>query len=181
LIEKNIYYKLFWIFFKISSITLGGGYAMVPVYREYVVRTYNLMDDETFLNLLAQAQSVPGPIAVNMALLVGRELAGMKGAVVSSFSVIIPPFTVILIVSVFFSNIIKYKVVRYFLQGVNIGITAVLINMVFDFSKKYFKRPIIIFFIFFTAILIAFFKFQAVTLFLIFAILIFVFDKRKYD
>ncbi len=152
---------------------------MVPVYREYVVQTYKLMDDEKFLNLLAQAQSVPGPIAVNMALLVGRDLAGMRGALVSSFSVILPPFTVILIVSIFFSNIVKYKIVRYFLKGVNIGITAVLIRMVYDFSKQYFKHPIIMFFISFVAILIAFFKFQAVALFLIFTILLFIFNTKK--
>ena len=174
--KKKLYIKLFWIFFKISSITLGGGYAMVPVYRDYVVKKYSLMKDDEFLTLLAQAQSVPGPIAVNTSILIGKKIANIPGAIISSVSVIIPPFVVILIVSIFFQNIVKYTVVKYFLHGVNIGITAVLIKMVYDFAKVHFKKRIILAAIITVSILIAFVKIQAILLFLIFTTILFIFN-----
>jgi chromate transporter len=176
LTNEHIYFKLFWMFFKISSITLGGGYAMVPVYRDYIVKKYGLMKDEDFLTLLAQAQSVPGPIAINSAILIGKKLAGIPGLLISSISVIIPPFTVILIVSFFFQNIIKYKYVKYFLHGVNIGITAVLIKMVYDFMKVHFKKRFIVSGIIIVALLIAFLNLPAILLFLIFTTIIFLFQ-----
>ncbi len=151
---------------------------MVPVYREYVVERYSLMEDESFLDILAQAQSIPGPIALNTAILVGKKLYGLIGMIVCALAVIFPPFVVILVVSIFFSNIVKYKFVKYFLNGVNIGITAVLIKMTYDFAKTYFKYPFIIASIIFVAFLIAILKFQAITLFIIFAVVLFFFTKR---
>lgn len=99
------YRELFITFGKIGAFTLGGGYAMVHLVQQEVVDKRSWMDKEEFVDMLALAQSAPGPIALNTALFVGYQLKGWRGAMVAGFSSILPPFFIILAVALFFSNI----------------------------------------------------------------------------
>jgi chromate transporter len=99
------YREIFISFVKIGSFTLGGGYAMVHLIQQEVVEKKQWINKNEFVDMLALAQSSPGPIALNTALFVGYKLKGVKGAIVAALSSILPPFFIILLVALFFSNI----------------------------------------------------------------------------
>lgn len=92
-------------FFKIGAFTIGGGYAMVHLIQQEVVEKKNWIEKDEFVDMLALAQSAPGPIALNTALFVGYKLKGVKGALLAALSSILPPFFIILFVALFFTNI----------------------------------------------------------------------------
>ena len=72
------YWELFLVFFKIGAFTFGGGYAMIPLIRNEVVRKRTWLNDDEFMDMLAIAQSMPGPIALNTALFVGNKEGDSK-------------------------------------------------------------------------------------------------------
>ena len=78
-----IHLKLFLVFFKIGLFTFGGGYAMIPLIHRETVEGNQWIDDETMLNMLAIAESTPGPVAINSATFIGHRVAGFWGAPVS--------------------------------------------------------------------------------------------------
>jgi chromate transporter len=86
------YREIFISFVKIGSFTLGGGYAMVHLIQQEVVEKKQWINKNEFVDMLALAQSSPGPIALNTALFVGYKLKGVKGAIVAALSSILPPF-----------------------------------------------------------------------------------------
>ena len=94
------YWELFLIFFKLGLFTFGGGYAMIPLIRNEVTNKRAWVDDGEFMDMLALAQSAPGPMALNTALLVGNKRLGFKGSLVAGLGVIVPSFAVILIVAI---------------------------------------------------------------------------------
>ncbi|MBC7194560.1 MAG: chromate transporter [Caldisericia bacterium] len=129
-------YKLFFTFLKISALTLGGGYAMVPIIEREIIKK-NIIDKEEFLILFSKAQSSPGPIAVNTAFMVGMKLGGVLLGFYYVLGVFIPPFFAILIVSSLFKQYSGFKVVEYFLEGVRVGISVILLNFLIGIVKNY--------------------------------------------
>lgn len=99
------YKEIFLSFGKIGTFTLGGGYAMVHLIQQEVVDKKMWMSKEEFVDMLALAQSAPGPIALNSSLFVGYRVKGVKGALVAGLSSVLPAFIIILIVALFFTNI----------------------------------------------------------------------------
>ena len=81
----NGYWELFLVFFRIGAFTFGGGYAMLPLIQNEVVDKKKWLDDKEFIDMLAIAQSMPGPIALNTAIFVGNKHKGVKGSIFSSF------------------------------------------------------------------------------------------------
>lgn len=69
----NLYFRLFWAFFKIGAFTFGGGYAMIPLIQREVVDRKKWLEEDEFIDMLAIAQSVPGPISLNTAVFVGNK------------------------------------------------------------------------------------------------------------
>ena len=105
--------KLITLFFStlyLSAFTFGGGYVIVTLMRKKFVSEYHWIDEDEMLDLIAIAQSSPGAIAVNGAIVVGYKLAGIAGIIVSVIATIIPPFVVISFISfcyeIFRTNII---------------------------------------------------------------------------
>ncbi len=120
---------LFITFFLISALTVGGGYAMIPVFADRIVKK-KWMDEKEFYDLFALGQAIPGPMALNTAVLAGSRLAGLPGAIVSFFGIMIPPFVTIILVSLVFVRISEFKFVQGFLKGsygVVIGLVAAMI------------------------------------------------------
>ena len=81
--RMKVYLKLFWIFFKIGTFTLGGGYAMVPLIQNEIVNKKKWIEEEEFVKLLALAQSSPGALAVNISVFVGYKMKKMLGVIVT--------------------------------------------------------------------------------------------------
>ena len=95
----NILFQLFIVFFKIGAFTFGGGWAMISIIEKEIVDKKHWVTKEEFLDLLAVAQSIPGILAVNMAVAVGDKIRGRRGAIISALGTIIPSFSMILFMS----------------------------------------------------------------------------------
>ena len=101
--KRYVLRKLFFASLYLSTFTFGGGYVIVTLLKEKFVDQYHWIDEEEMLDLVAIAQSAPGPIAVNGAIVVGYKLAGLTGTLVAIIGTIIPPFVIISLISAFFS------------------------------------------------------------------------------
>ena len=121
----SIYLILFLEFFMIGLFTIGGGYAMIPLVRELVLK-YNWMSETEFYNFLGVCESTPGPIAINMATYVGSTQGGLLGSIVSTLGVVLPSFIIILLVASILKKVIKNKYFQAFLNGVKPVVIALI-------------------------------------------------------
>ncbi|MBE6773194.1 MAG: chromate transporter [Ruminococcaceae bacterium] len=112
-----IYLQLFLAFLEIGAVSFGGGYGMISLIREKVISNGWLTDSE-LLNIVAVAESTPGPIAVNMATFVGSDQGGFLGSMCATVGVVLPSFVIILLISALMKNLLKYKGISAFLSGV---------------------------------------------------------------
>lgn len=129
-------FKLFKTFFKIGAFTIGGGYAMISLVKEECVEKNSWLSESEFLNLVAVAESTPGPIAINMATYVGYKVSKMKGAIVSTIAIIIPSISIIYIISLFFRDILKYKLVSDAFFGIRIAVAIIIIRTAYNLVKN---------------------------------------------
>ena len=121
-----IYLKLFLTFFEIGAVSFGGGYGMISLVREKVLTNGWLTDGE-FLNMIAVAESTPGPIAVNMATFVGSTQGGVLGSALATLGVVLPAFIIMLIIASLIRNLLKYKGVQAVLGGIRPAVVGLII------------------------------------------------------
>lgn len=133
--KKKILKKLFISTLYLSAFTFGGGYVIVSLMKKKFVDEYHWIEEEEMLDLVAIAQSSPGAVAVNGAIVVGYKLAGMAGAVVAVLATIIPPFVILSAVSVFYTAFRENPVVNTMLTGMQAGVGAVIAVTVWDMGK----------------------------------------------
>lgn len=119
--------ELFLVFFEIGALTFGGGYAMIPFVKDAVL-SHGWLTQEELLNMIAVSESTPGPIAVNMATFVGSTQAGVLGSIVATLGVVLPAFTIMVIISALLKNFLKYKGVSAFLSGVRPAIVPLILG-----------------------------------------------------
>ena len=112
-----IYLELFLTFLQIGAFSFGGGYGMISLIREKVLMCGWLTEEE-MLNMIAVAESTPGPIAVNMATFIGSSQGGFFGALLATLGVVLPSFFIILIIAALIRNLLKYAGVKAFLSGI---------------------------------------------------------------
>ena len=120
--------ELFFTFFKIGLFTFGGGYAMIPLIQREVVESKQWITREEMLDIIAVAESTPGPLAVNMATFVGSRVSGTPGAAAATAGVVLPSFLIILILANVLEMIERLPVVRYAFAGIRAGVLALIIN-----------------------------------------------------
>lgn len=130
------YWQIFLVFFKIGAFTFGGGYAMIPLIRNEVVKKREWLDDEEFMDMLAIAQSMPGPIALNTSLFVGNKKLGFKGSLFSGLGIILPSFIVILVVAIFFVQFKDNPVVERIFKGIRPAVVALIAAPLFILGKS---------------------------------------------
>ena len=92
-------WQLFASFFKIGAFTFGGGYAMIPLIQKEAVEKRGWVTDDDILEIIAIAESTPGPIAINSATFVGYRTCGVLGSVCATLGVVLPSFGIILTIS----------------------------------------------------------------------------------
>ena len=119
--------ELFLSFFEIGAVSFGGGYAMISFIRETAL-AHGWLDEAALLDMIAVAESTPGPIAVNMATFVGSSQAGILGALTATLGVVLPSFIVILVISALIRNLLKYKGVQAFLGGVRPSVVGLILG-----------------------------------------------------
>ncbi len=133
---------LFLEFLKIGAVSFGGGYGMIALIRETVLG-HAWLTEEALLQFIAVAESTPGPIAVNMATFIGASQAGLPGSLFATLGVVLPSFVIILIIAALIGNLLRYRTVRAFMEGVRpcvVGMilaTAVTIGCSTLFSVRY--------------------------------------------
>ncbi|MCD8373328.1 MAG: chromate transporter [Clostridia bacterium] len=121
-----IYLQLFLIFLEVGALSFGGGYGMIALIQEKML-SYGWLSEEAMLNIIAVAESTPGPIAVNLATFVGSSQGGVLGAFLATLGVVLPSFIIILIVVTLIKNLLKYKPVNAFLDGLRPVVTGLII------------------------------------------------------
>ena len=122
-----IYLTLFLTFLEIGAVSFGGGYGMISLIREKAL-SFGWMTEEELLNVIAVAESTPGPIAVNMATFVGSRQGGVLGSLLATLGVILPSFIIILLVAALIRNFLKYSGVKAFLGGVRPCIVGLILS-----------------------------------------------------
>ena len=145
--------ELFWIFFKLGLFTFGGGYAMLPHIKEVVVEKKSWLTEDEILEIIAIAESTPGPIAINMATYIGYKQKGFWGSLFATMGVVLPSLIIIFVISLFFENFIQNTIVAYAFTGIKAGVAFLItktgVEMLFKMKKKIFNI------IFFSLILIS--------------------------
>lgn len=131
-------WKLFISTFYLSAFTFGGGYVIITLMKKKFVDELKWIDSKEMLDLVAIAQSSPGAIAVNGAIVIGYKLAGAAGMVTAIAATILPPFLTISVLSFFYTVFQSNLYVRLILEGMQAGVGAVIAAVVFDMGKGYF-------------------------------------------
>ncbi|MDZ5000773.1 chromate transporter, partial [Clostridium perfringens] len=116
--EKN--FRNVYSFFKIGAFTFGGGYAMIPLIEEEVVKNKKWIEKEEFIDILVVSQSLPGALAVNCSIFLGYKIGGVIGGIMALLAVVLPSFLIIIIIADFFMQFRD----NYYVNAAFKGITA---------------------------------------------------------
>lgn len=127
--NSEILFTLVKEFFLIGAFTYGGGLAMIPLLRDVAIAQMWL-DNAQFANLIAIAQSTPGPIAINMATFIGYNELGVLGSLVASIAVVLPAFLMALIVARFLQHFNDEPVVKATMIGLKAAVIGLLITAI---------------------------------------------------
>ena len=114
-------FQIFLCFFKIGAFTLGGGYAMIPLIQKETAEKRKWVSDEDILEIIAIAESTPGPIAINASTFIGYRVAGFFGAFFGTLGMILPSFVIILTISFVLRQLQEFTVVKYAFFGIRAG------------------------------------------------------------
>ena len=129
-------WQLFFTFFKIGAFTFGGGYAMIPLIQKETVENHGWITDDDILEIMAIAESTPGPVAINAATFVGYRTSGFLGAACATFGVVLPSFAIILAISYVLREFQDIKAVQYAFNGIRAGVLALLFKALWTMYKK---------------------------------------------
>lgn len=129
------YFSLFMTMFKIGLFTFGGGYAMIALLENEFVEKKKYVEKEEFLDMVAIAESTPGPIAINAATYLGYKHLGFFGALFATVGVIIPSFIIIFTISLVFDAFLSFTLVEYAFRGIQVCV----IYLIFSAGLKMLK------------------------------------------
>ncbi len=133
-----------WItFLKIGLFTFGGGYAMIAQIKEHILEKKGWLTEEEFIEIIAIAESTPGPLAINLATFVGYKKRGFLGSLVATLGVVIPSLVIIFLLSLFLSSIMENRYVQYAFIGIQCGVCYLIIktgfSMVYHMKKSKYR------------------------------------------
>lgn len=127
-------WEIFWIFFKIGAFTIGGGIPMIAAIKTELVER-GWLKDEDFIDIITLAQSAPGLFAVNIAILTGHRLRGTRGSVIATIGSCIAPFTIILMIAMFFTEFKDNEYVIRAFKGIRPVVVALIASPLIDMIK----------------------------------------------
>ena len=133
---------LFRTFFRIGLFTFGGGYAMIPIIEYQCVEKKKWITHEEMMDAAVIAESTPGPIAINIATMVGWQQRGFWGALAATFGVVLPSFIIIYIISMFLDRFLEIAVVASAFRGIKIAVGLLIVHAGFNMMKKLKKDPL---------------------------------------
>ena len=172
---KNLI-SLFGSMFRIGLFTFGGGYAMIHLLENEFVSRKGWLDSDEFLDLVAIAESTPGPIAINCATYIGYKKEKIAGALASTFGMCLPSFAIIYLISLFFDQFLETEWVASAFKGIQVCVIFLILSAGFKMLKKIKKTPFSITvmsltFVCMIALSLFSFKFSSIVYILIFGLL----------
>lgn len=132
----KLLWRIFFTFLKIGAFTFGGGYAMIPLIQRETVEKQNWISDDDILEVVAIAESTPGPIAINAATFIGCRVAGFSGALCATLGVVLPSFVVILAIAGVLRQFQHIKAVQYAFNGIRAGVLALIVKAFWGMFQK---------------------------------------------
>ncbi len=143
---KN-YLNLFFTMLKIGLFTFGGGYAMIALLENEFISKKKWMEKDEFIDMVAIAESTPGPVAINSATYIGYKLLGFWGSFLATIAVCIPSFAIIFVISLFFDAFITLTLVSYAFRGIQACVIYLIMSaglkMMKDMEKNIFNIAIL--------------------------------------
>ncbi|HHX79792.1 MAG TPA: chromate transporter [Acholeplasmataceae bacterium] len=140
--KKNL--KIYWTLFKstfyLSAFTFGGGFVIIPLMRKKFVEELGWIEEKEMLDLTAIAQSSPGAIAVNAAIIIGYRIGGIGGALISTLGTILPPFIILSVISFFYAEFRDNAIINALLKGMQAGVVAVIADVVINLGMGIVKE-----------------------------------------
>lgn len=133
--KLTILRKLFISTLTLSAFTFGGGYVIITLMRKTFVEDLGWIEKDEMLDLVAIAQSAPGAIAVNGAIVIGYKLAGLLGVFTAVIATIIPPFSIITLISFFYDAFKSNIWISLLLEGMQAGVAAVIVAVVIQMGR----------------------------------------------
>ena len=119
---------LFFTMLKIGLFTFGGGYAMIALLENEFVEKKKYMEKDEFLDMVAIAESTPGPIAINAATYIGYKKAGILGSAMATVGLCIPSFVIIYLISLFFDAFLSFTLVEYAFRGIQVCVVYLIFS-----------------------------------------------------
>lgn len=138
--NAGLFWTLFSSTFTLSAFTFGGGFVIVPLMKKKFVEKLKWIDEEEMMNMVAIAQSSPGAIAVNASILVGYRISGIFGAFIATLGTVLPPLTILTIISFFYQVFRDNVVINALLKGMQAGVAAVIIDVVITMAVNIAKK-----------------------------------------
>ena len=132
--------KLFTSTLYLSAFTFGGGYVIITLLQKKFIDELHWIDNDEMLDLVAIAQSSPGAIAVNGAIVIGSKLAGIPGILCAVLGAVIPPFVILTVISGFYAAFRDNFFLHALLQGMQCGVSAVIFSVVWDMAAGTFRE-----------------------------------------
>lgn len=129
-------WTLFSSTFIISAFTVGGGVVIIPLLRRKFVEELKWIDEAEMMDMVAIAQSAPGVMAVNTSIMIGFRLAGVLGTLITVVATVLPPLLTLSIISMFYVAFRDNQIVRLVLTGMQAGVAAVMVDMVYTMAKS---------------------------------------------
>ena len=127
--KTRLLWQLFLSCFYISAFTFGGGFVIITFMKRKFVDEKGWINEQEMLDLTALAQSAPGAIAVNAAVLVGWRIGGFLGMLTAVVGTILPPLLIISVVSLFYAAFAANRYVALVLDGMQAGVAAVILDV----------------------------------------------------
>lgn len=132
----NIFLELFFTFAKIGLFTFGGGYAMLSLIENICVEKKRWITQDDMTDVTVIAESTPGPVAINCSTFVGYRQAGLPGAAVATFGMVLPSFLIIYGISMFFDNFLEFAPIAHAFMGIKIAVGILILDVGIKMVKK---------------------------------------------
>lgn len=134
--------RLFLVYLKIGLFTFGGGYAMIALIEDEIVKKRNWISKEELADIVTIAESTPGPIAINCATYVGYKYCGVLGSVFATLGVVIPSFVIIYAISLVFDMFMSVQLVQFAFNGIKCAVGIIILRTGIKMLKSFKKTPL---------------------------------------
>lgn len=131
-----IYLQILWSFIKIGALTFGGGYAMLPILQNEVVKRRQWLTETEAVDYFMMAQCLPGVIAVGASILVGKKVKGNLGGILATLGVALPSMVMMSLLAALVETTIDLPMVGYALAGIRVAVCVLIANTVAQLIKK---------------------------------------------